>query len=406
MRRERAVVVGAGLAGLRVVQELRRRGFEGAIDLIGAEPHAPYDRPPLSKEFLAGHSTPEQLGLAEPGELRRLEVNFRPATKATTLTPNEQTVGLEDDSRLRYDLLFIATGATPVFPTAFAGRAGVHVLRTIEDARALGAALQFQPRVAIVGAGFIGAEVAATARSLGCPVTLIDLLGAPLASVLGRQIADACALEHWNHAVRFLTGSPVAHIAGAGRVERVELANGRRVDADVVVLGLGVRPTTDWLRGSGLTLDDGVVCDATCAAGAPGVFAVGDVARFHHRRYRRSVRIEHWTNASEMAAAAVANALNGPDMQVPYTPTPSFWSDQYGNRLQTLGRFHPEDDAEIVAGSPEQRKFLAIYSRRGRVTGLLTMRWPLMLAKHKHLLDGDASWDTVPASLRPTAPVA
>jgi NADPH-dependent 2,4-dienoyl-CoA reductase/sulfur reductase-like enzyme len=241
----------------------------------------------------------------------------------------------------------------------------------------------------IVGAGFIGAEVAAAARHAGCEVTMVDAVEAPLAAVLGPEIAAACSLEHHQHGVRFIGGVTVEAVEGAGRVERVQLSDGRELDADLVLLGVGARPATDWLAGSGLALDDGVLCDETCRTGAPGVYAAGDVARFAHRGYGERIRIEHWANASEMATAAVAAALGD---RTPFVPIPSFWSDQYGLRLQTLGRLRPDDVVEIVAGSPEDRRFLALYGRGGRLTGLLTLSWPLMLARHKTLLSSGASW--------------
>jgi 3-phenylpropionate/trans-cinnamate dioxygenase ferredoxin reductase component len=378
------VVVGASLAGLRTVEALRRLGYGGRIVVIGAEPHLPYDRPPLSKEVLAGKWDAERVALRKPESFADLDAEWRLAAPATGLDLGGRAV-LCGDERVPYEALVIATGCAP---RRLPGPplAGVHVLRTLEDCEAIRRAFEAGARVAVVGAGFIGGEVAATARGRGLAVTMIEALPAPLERQLGAEMGARVVALHRDHGVDLRVGVGVAALEGAGRVERVRLGDGTAVDADLVVVGIGVTPATRWLEGSGLKLADGVVCDAHCRASAEGVYAVGDVARWHHPALAEHLRIEHWTNATEMADAAVAALLAGGGPSEPYAPVPYFWSDQFGVKMQLAGRVAPGDAVSIVDGSLEERRFVALYHRAGRLAAVLGWNRPRVVMQYRREL--------------------
>ncbi|WP_103350885.1 NAD(P)/FAD-dependent oxidoreductase [Amycolatopsis sp. CA-128772] len=353
---KRVAIVGASLAGVRAAQELRAQGYDGGIVLIGDEPHLPYDRPPLSKAFLAGTASRESLELLDAGDLASLALDFRLGVRATALEPAARRVLLSDGTSVHADGVVIATGGRarrlPGFERAF-------VLRTLDDALALRAALVPGVRVVIVGAGFIGAEVASTCRSLGLDVVVLEALPAPLAPVLGPELAAVCARLHAEHGTELRCGVPVTGLEAAG----VRLADGSLVAADVVVTGVGMAPATEWLAGSGLTVGNGVHTDAGLVTSLPQVVAVGDVARYAGQRH------EHWTNASEQAPVAVANLLAGHTART-YTPSGYVWSDQYSGTLQLAGHPHPEDTLSYVDGAPSSSSFVATFSRDGVTVGV------------------------------------
>lgn len=365
-------VVGGSLAGLRGAEALRRLGFGGRLVLIGEEPHRPYDRPPLSKEVLRGDREPEQIALAKPEGFDALGLDLRLGRRATALDPSARVVTLADGESVAYDGLLIATGAAPRRLRTAEGLAGVHVLRSLDDCLALRAELDGSPRVAVVGAGFIGAEVAASCRARGLDVTLIEALPLPLATSIGREVGEVIAAVHRDEGVRLELGVGVEGFLGDRHVAGVKLANGSLVDADVVVVGIGVTPCTGWLESSGLALDDGVVCDATCAASAPGVVAAGDVARWHNPLFDESMRVEHWTNAVEQANHAAQRLLEGAGVG-PFAPVPFFWSDQYDRKIQSAGRFRPDDELRIVHGSTGERRFVALYGRKDKLVGAVAL---------------------------------
>ena len=298
-------VVGASLAGLRAVETLRRDGYDGRLVLVGAEAHLPYDRPPLSKEFLAGEVEPDDVALRR-GPYDDLDLDLRLGRRAVALDLASRAVALDDGEPVVFDGLVLATGSTPRVVPGTPDLPGINVLRTLDDALAIRAKLDARPRVVVVGAGFIGSEVAATCRLRGLEVTVLEALPAPLVRGLGPVLGMACGELHRDHGVDLRLGVGVAGFEGDGRVERVRLDDGTAVDADLVVVGVGVAPATDWLATSGLTLDNGVVCDETLLA-APGVVAAGDVARWPNPLFGgESMRVEHWTNASEQGVAASA----------------------------------------------------------------------------------------------------
>jgi 3-phenylpropionate/trans-cinnamate dioxygenase ferredoxin reductase subunit len=389
----RVVIVGASLAGTRAAQALRDRGFDGELALIGSEPHLPYDRPPLSKSVLGSGADPG-IGLLAIEEIDALRIDLRIGQTATALRPAERKVELSGGEQLRYDALVIATGCAARMPVGWDRLDGVHRLRTLDDGLALRAALQGSPRVAVVGAGFIGSEVAATARGLGLDVTLIDPLPAPLAGALGPDAAEACTGLHADAGVRLRCSASVAGVEGSGRVERVRLSDGGTIDADVVVVGIGVRPVTDWLAGSGVAVGDGVLCDARCATTVPDVYAAGDVARWHNPTFGEEMRVEHWTNASEQAAFVARAILEGA-ASGGFAAVPFVWSEQHGVRIEIAGLPRPGDRLHIVEGSFEARQFVALYERRGRLAAALAFNASRQLLRYRRLLATGPSWPEV-----------
>lgn len=387
----RLVVVGASLAGLRAVEAARKSGFGGAISLIGAEVHPPYDRPPLSKAYLEPGPPPE-VGFRTRGHLAELDVELhlgRPAT-ALDAQAREVAIGTAGD-RIGYDALVIATGAAARALPGGEGLAGVHVLRTLDDAVALRAALDVRPRsVVVVGAGFIGSEVASGARSRGLDVTIVEAAVQPLTRSLGPELGVACARLHERHGTRLRTGVGVAGLEGAGSVEKVVLTDGTVLDADLVVVGIGARPGVGWLEGSGLDLDDGVVCDETLAASLPGVYAAGDVARWTNPMFDRPMRLEHWTSAAEQGAVAARNALD-PGAATPYATVPYFWSDWYGSRIQFVG-VPGVDEQKVVAGSIDEGRLVALYREGGRLVGALCVQHVSSTMKYRSLIGRRTSW--------------
>ncbi len=365
------MIVGTSLAGLRAAEALREKAFEGRITFLGAEKHRPYDRPPLSKEILKGIWEPENISLERGDGLATLGLEMRLGCRATSLDTAARRIDLEDGDSLEYDGLIITTGGTPRRIPGTPDLTGIHVLRTLDDSLAIRSELERGPRVAVVGAGFIGGEVAATCRDRGLEVTMIEALPTPLEAIAGADVGATLAAAHADQGVDVRLGVGVEGFDGTDRVERIRLSDGTHVDADVVVVGIGVVPETGWLEGSGLALDDGIVCDATCAASEVGVVAAGDVASWINPLFKERMRIEHWTHATEMARAAVDSLLAGPEAAQPFESVPYFWSDQYDLKIQSIGRLPAADETCIARGSLEDRKFLKLYGRKGRLAGAL-----------------------------------
>ncbi|HSL59302.1 MAG TPA: FAD-dependent oxidoreductase [Acidimicrobiales bacterium] len=387
-------VVGASLAALRGVQALRRDGYDGEITVVGDEPYRPYDRPPLSKRVLTGDKAVDGTGLSNDEAIDALDVRWVLGRSATALDASTRTLTLDDGATLTTDGIVLACGATPRTLPGTDGVGGVHVVRTRDDAGALRADLEAGPaRVVVVGAGFIGSEVAASCRALGLEVTLLEAAPIPLGRVLPAPLGQLCADLHRDHGVDLRLGAGVEGIdvGDDGRVRRVRLADGGHVDADVVVVGIGVRPNTDWLVGSGLTLDDGVVCDATTLA-APGITAAGDVARWPNLRYGEVMRVEHWDNAVHMGAHAATRLLVEDAAAEPFAPVPWFWSDQYDRKLQLGGRCGPLDEMVVIDGSLEERRFAALFRRDDQAIGVFGMnRAPVVALWQRRLIEG-TSW--------------
>ena len=397
--RESITVIGASLAGLRGVETLRSDGFDGRITLVGDESHQPYDRPPLSKQVLAGDWEPDRIHLAAPDRLADLQVDLRLGQRATGLDLEAHTVEVDGVAE-RFDGLLIATGAQCRALPGTGHLAGVHTLRTLDDCLAIRAALEAVPRrLVVVGAGFIGSEVASVAVDRGVEVTMVEALPVPLVRVLGAEIGTTMADLHRSHGVDLRCGVGVVELVGEDRVRAAMLDDGSVVEADMVVVGIGVVPNTDWLESSGLQLDDGVCCDATCLA-APDVTAAGDVARWTHPRYGRSVRVEHWDNAVEQGIHAARRLLQTDEEATAYAPVPWFWSDQYDRKIQVAGLTHPDDEVRMVTGSPEEGRFAALYGSGGRFNAVFGMNRPRQVMQFKSLIDQEATWEEALAYAR------
>ncbi|WP_448623509.1 NAD(P)/FAD-dependent oxidoreductase [Geodermatophilus sp. URMC 64] len=376
-------VVGASLAGLSAARALREQSFEGRIVVIGDEVHAPYDRPPLSKDFLAGTATLDDIALGMDDD-EGLGLEWRLGTTAVGLDHVTRSVLLRDGGEIRADGVVLATGARARRLPGSEGLDGVHVLRSLDDAISLREDLAAAERLVVIGAGFIGAEVASTARKLGLEVTVVETQPVPLAGPLGAEMGGVCAGLHADHGTRLLTGTGVAGLVGTGRVEAVELTDGTRLPADVVVVGIGAAPNVEWLAGSGVALGNGVLTDERGATNVPGVVAVGDCAATWSRSAERHVRIEHWTNALEQPATVVATLL-GAGAPAP-APVPYFWSDQYGARIQFAGSRREGDVARVVEGSCADRSFLVVYERDGDPVAVLGMNQPRLFTRWRRQL--------------------
>ena len=362
----RVLVVGASAAGLAAAETLRREGYVGELTLLGAEPHPPYDRPPLSKQILAGEWEVGRLALRAEEHLADLDLDLRLGATATGLDLAAREVRLADGASVGYDALIIATG---VRPRRLPGD-GAHVLRTLDDALALRENLGPGKRLVVVGAGFLGAEAAAVARGLGTDVTVLEPAPVPLAHAVGAEVGAVLAQAHLDHGVDLRTGVSVTAVARGG----VQLADGELVAADEVLVAIGSLPNTEWLEDSGLTIDNGVVCDEYCVA-APGVYAAGDVARWHNPLFDESMRIEHRTNAAEQGMAVARNLLN-PDSPKPFAPVPYFWSDQYDMKIQAHGYLRGHEEIAVIEGGYAERRFLAAYRTGDRVVGVLAVSMP------------------------------
>ena len=386
------VIVGGSLAGLRAAESLRTGGHAGTITVVADEPHLPYDRPPLSKRLLSGEWEPDRIVLRKPEDMGSIDVTWRLGERAVALDRAGRTVALDGGDAVRFDGLVIATGAAPRRLPGQEAHDHVTVLRTLDDALDLRRRIAGgDRRVVVIGAGFIGLEVAATARKLGNDVLVLEGGPAPLMRGLGEEMGAAVSAVHEDHGVEIRCGVKVDGLAPGA----VLIDGGWHEPADVVVVGIGVAPATAWLDGSGLQLDDGVVCGPDLNAGHPLVYAAGDVARWHNPLFDEVMRVEHWTNAAEQGAAAALNLLaesSGQPTQ-PYAPVPFFWSEQYDRRIQFLGRAAPDDEVRVVAGSVEDRKFAALFGRAGRLHGVLGVNMPRhVMPFRNHLIDG-IGWD-------------
>ncbi|WP_046732555.1 NAD(P)/FAD-dependent oxidoreductase [Streptomyces humi] len=359
----RIVIVGASAAGLAAAETLRRDGYAGTLTVVGDEPHAPYDRPPLSKQVLSAEWAPDRVALRAPDELDSLKLELRLGVAAAGLDTADRSVRLADGRVLTYDGLIVATGARA---RRLPGE-GAHVLRTLDDALTLRERIGPGRRLVVVGAGFLGAEAAAVARKLGAQVTVLEPAPVPLAHAVGEEVGRVLSRAHLERGVDLRTGVTVTEVSRDG----VRLADGEVVEADEVLVAVGSRPNVEWLAGSGLTVGDGVVCDEYCEA-APGVYAAGDVARWHNPLFGVGMRIEHRTNAAEQGTAAARNLL-GPRTRKAFAPVPYFWSDQYGMRIQAYGYLRGAEEVRVVQGDLTEGRFVAAYRRGERLGGVLAV---------------------------------
>ncbi|MDV9172677.1 FAD-dependent oxidoreductase [Streptomyces sp. W16] len=379
----RIVVVGASAAGLAAAETLRREGYTGTLTLVGEESHLPYDRPPLSKQVLAAEWEPDRVALRTPADLAGLDLDLRLGVAATALDLAAQEVWLSDGAQVSYDGLIIATG---VRPRRLPGE-GAHVLRTLDDALTLRERLGPGQRLVVVGAGFLGAEAAAVAWRLGAQVTLLEPASVPLAHAVGEQVGQVLAQAHMDHGVNLRTGVSVTEVTDEG----VRLGDGEEIEADEVLVAIGSLPNTAWLADSGLPVGDGVVCDEYCEA-ARNVYAAGDVARWYNPLFGTSMRIEHRTNAAEQGMAAARNLLNSHARKA-FAPVPYFWSDQYDMKIQAHGHLRGHDEAAVVDGDLDERRFVAAYRTGDRLTGALAVGMPpKAIRAWRQAIAAGASW--------------
>ncbi|MGV4981112.1 NAD(P)/FAD-dependent oxidoreductase [Streptomyces sp. NRAIS4] len=372
-------VVGASLAGLSAARSLRKRGYDGRLVLVGDEPHRPYDRPPLSKEFLAGALGEAELALERDDE--ELGAEWVLGARATGLDRGERAVRLADGREIRADGVVIATGAAARTLPGTEGLAGVHVLRTLDDARALRDDLARGGRLVVIGGGFIGAEVASTAYALGLDVTVVEAAPTPLAGPLGEAMGRVVSALHADHGVRLLCGVGVKGLSGERRVDAVLLEDGRSIPADTVVVGVGARPCVEWLEGSGVALDNGVKCGVDGRTSVAGVVAVGDCANWYDPHAGAHRRVEHWSGALERPDAAVAVLLAYGATEPGVPRPPYFWSDQYGVKIQFVGHAAGADSVTVEEGSTDDRSFLAVYRTAGRPVAVLGMNQPRLFTR-------------------------
>jgi 3-phenylpropionate/trans-cinnamate dioxygenase ferredoxin reductase subunit len=358
------VIVGAGLAGAKAAETLREEGFEGRIVLLGAEPHRPYERPPLSKDYVRGESQRDGAFVHAEEFYAEKEIQLRPSTLVRAIDLGARELQLEGREILAYSKLLLAPGAEPrVLPLPGSDVEGVHYLRVFEDSDVIRAAIERGGRAVVIGAGWIGSEVAASARTKGVEVTIVEQLAVPLERVLGREVGQVYAAIHRDHGVDVLGETGVEAIEGAGRVERVRLEGGRTIDCDFVVVGVGVTPRVELAAAAGLETDNGILVDERLETASEGVFAAGDAANAWHPFFERRLRVEHWHNALEQGPAAARNMLGRGEA---YERIPYFFSDQYDVGMEYAGHA-TEWDEVVFRGDVEGREFFAFWLQRGRV---------------------------------------
>lgn len=370
------VIVGASIAGVRTAQALRGAGYDDRVVLVGAEPELPYDKPPLSKALLAGSTDVDRVRLLTAPDAVAAGIELRLGSAAVALDPAARVVTLADGARISYNQLVVATGVA-ARPSQWGDPPGLHLLRSMDDCLRLRAALVPGTHLVVVGGGFIGAEVAATARGLGLDVTVVDPLPVPTGRIVGHKVGTHLTAMHAEHGVTTRFGTGVEAVEPAGNGLRVRLTDGSVLDAGCVVVGIGAVPNDGWLGSSGLLVRDGLVCDEFCrAVHRDDVYGVGDIARWYHPRHREHRRVEHWTNAVEQAAVVAHNITHG-DAPRPYAPVEYVWSDQYDWKIQICG--HPAgDEPAVVVGEPGRaRPFAALYASHDEtLAAAVTVNWP------------------------------
>lgn len=373
----RAVIVGSSVGGVRAAQALRSEGFEGSIVLIGEETHLPYDKPPLSKAFLSGKSGIADVSLLTADEAKELNIDLLLGHAAQSVDVEMNEVHLNDGTTVAFDYLIIATGAR-ARPSPWGQRSGIHVLRTMSDSMALAKDLIPGSRLVIIGGGFIGAEVASTALGLGLTVTMVDPLPVPMARILNEKVGQIFTDMHSARGVATKFGQGVTGITGERGDLSVELTNGETIGADTVLVGIGAIPNVEWLEGSGLEIDNGIVCDSySRALGFPHIHVVGDVARWLHTGHNELIRVEHWTNAVDQAFCVARNIVHPDDLRA-YAPVEYVWSDQHDWKIQIVGRIGT-DDFQVI-GHPANSRFAVLYSHdQETLTGAIVVNWPRAL---------------------------
>lgn len=393
------VIVGAGVAAVATARSLRSHGYDGPVVLLNDEAVLPYDRPPLSKQYLVGSLDADAIGLLRGGELEELDIEVRPRADVAGLDPAARRVLLADGSRQPYTAVVIATGADARRLPHLPDLPGVHYLRTRKDSEDLRASLERGTRVAVLGAGFIGLEVASSARQLGKEVVVLEMAPAPLTRVLGHDLGQVIAGIHAEHGVDIRCSTSVTGLTGTDHVTGVDVTTAEgseTIEADVVVVGVGAVPRTAWLEGSGVQVDNGVVCDAHGRTALPGVYAAGDVSRWVNHRSGSHVRVEQWQAAAEqgdLLGATIAADLGVPNAQAsPWESVPYFWSDQFQHKIQFCGT--PGTDAVV---RQTQRGHVACFQGAdGKLSGVLAIDHPAAIARGRRHVAAGMEW---PAAL-------
>ncbi|MEX1255338.1 MAG: FAD-dependent oxidoreductase [Dehalococcoidia bacterium] len=364
------VIVGASLAGGRAAEALRKEGFDGRIVLVGAEPDPPYERPPLSKEYVRGDVAREKIFVHKPGFYEAQAIELRLGAPATRLDLQGRTVEVEGDERLSYDKLLLATGGRPRrLDAPGSDLEGIYYLRTVADSERIAAELEPGRRLVVIGAGFIGAEVAASARMKGLDVSILEMASVPLGRALSEEMGQIYAQIHRDEGVALYTDEAIERFEGGTRVERVVSSTGRTLECDFVVAGVGMEPATELAEQAGLAVDNGIVVNEYCETSSPDVYAAGDVASFYHPMLGERIRVEHWANAQNQGVAAAKSMLGARE---PYAEIPWFYSDQYKLNLQYLGHARSWD-AVVLRGDVASRKFSAFYLQDGRIKAVLAV---------------------------------
>jgi NADPH-dependent 2,4-dienoyl-CoA reductase/sulfur reductase-like enzyme len=385
---EQIVIVGASVAGVHAAESLREHGFQGSVVLASAGTWLPYDRPPLSKEILLGKQNSDDILLRPVSFYEDNNIELRLGNPAAHLDTASQVVGFADGSELPYDGLVVATGSVARKPTQSGDSPKIHLVRTLEDAVALRSELLPGRRVAVLGGGFVALEVASAAAQLGLEVSLIARGEAPLAGLLGREVGDWYANLHQRHGVTLYTGNKVATYHQTSGGIDLTLEDGTTLSADVVVAGIGANPAVDWLEGSGLALNDGVVCSPSLRAHAHDVVAAGDIARWRNPVFGEEMRIEHWTNAADQGRHA-ARTLLGEDE--PFGSVPYFWTDQYDTKLRFVGRATGRTDVRVEHMTDNE--LVVSIGRAGVLIGAVCVGAPRLLARYKPAIEQHTSWN-------------
>lgn len=396
---DRVVIVGASVGGVRTAQALRRNGSEAKITLVGEEIDLPYDKPPLSKQFLAGEWAQDRVTLLSREAAEEARIELRLGVAAQRLDVAGRVLHLADGSTLDYDAVVLATGAH-ARPSPWQVESGVHVLRSMADSQAMAQDLREQKQIVVVGGGFIGAEAAATAAGYGAQVTVVDPMRAPISRVVGAEMGELISGVHERHGVATRFGVGVEAISGRRGDLTVQLTDGRTLSAGAVIVGIGAIPNDGWLADSGLLIEDGVVCDEFCrAVDADNVFAVGDVARWFHPGHDLRCRVEHWTNAVDQAATVAHNITHPQDLHA-YQPVEYVWSDQYDWKIQIVGRPALGTRTRVVSAaghgpkdSDRPRVAAVSAAEAGRLLGAVVLNWPKALLATRKLMAAGASYD-------------
>ena len=377
------VIVGANLCGGRAAETLRKEGFDGRLLLIGAEPDRPYERPPLSKEYLQRKVERESIFLRPPEFYDEQEIEMRLGVRATGIDVRERSLELEGGERLGFDKLLIATGGrVRRLPVAGVELQGVYYLRTIEESEAIAAQLAAGGRVVVIGAGFIGAEVAASARVSGLEVTMLEVAAVPLGRALGPEMGGIYAEIHREQGIDLRLGTGIDRLEGTGRVKRVVTSRGDSIDCDLVVVGVGMEPEIGLAVGAGIETGNGIIVDEYCRTSVEGIFAAGDVASFPNPILGERMRVEHWANAQNQGVAA-AKAMLG--MAEPYAEVPWFWSDQYDLNMQYVGHASAWDEV-VLRGDVAGRRFTAFYLKDGRLRAAMALNRPRDISASRALI--------------------